>query len=214
MKSENLTGGLFPARGNPRPLSARAPKGPAFSESAEQAAFFSVLRRNEPHRPMRARDVHRKDGRVERVFEPAYGTPEYVAYLCDPLYVLTRVRHFPNGGFRHDRVAARMKLEGVRPGAFDIYLDAARRGSHGLRMEMKAGQRGELSDEQGEEREWLLREGYSPHSVWNYKEGLDVLLWYIDVSAPRIVGYPSRWERFDVPAKGGHNERCGCDLKI
>lgn len=206
----SLTGGLFDGRGRPQPLNLSRRARPAYDESAEQAAFFYVLRLNEPLRPTVLREVRRKSGGVDRVQEPAWGTPEYAAYLASPLYVLTRVRHFPNGGFRHSAVASRMKLEGVRPGAFDIYLDAARRGCHGLRIEMKAG-RGGLSAEQREEREWLVREGYSAHSVWGRREALDVLLWYLDVEPSRIKGYPSYAE----PApRGGHNGMCGCGMKI
>lgn len=60
----------------------------------------------------------------------------------------------PNGGLRTERTAGRLKAEGVRKGVPDIFLDVARGGYHGLRIELKApGGRVQPS-----QREWL--DGY------------------------------------------------------
>ena len=45
----------------------------------------------------------------------------------------------PNGGHRHPVVAARLKAEGVRAGVPDICLPVARKGYHGLFVELKFG---------------------------------------------------------------------------
>lgn len=60
----------------------------------------------------------------------------------------------PNGGLRHKAVAGRLKREGVKAGYPDVLLDVARRPWHGLRIEMKAADRGSLSAHQ---RDWIAR---------------------------------------------------------
>jgi len=43
----------------------------------------------------------------------------------------------PNGGKRHKKTAVDLKREGVKAGYPDILIDEARKGYHGLRIEMK-----------------------------------------------------------------------------
>lgn len=51
------------------------------------------------------------------------------------------MHHIPNGGKR-DKVTAkkRLKAEGVKPGVPDVFLPVARKGFHGLYIEMKWGE--------------------------------------------------------------------------
>lgn len=65
----------------------------------------------------------------------------------------------PNGGARHIAVAGKLKAEGVKRGVPDIFLPLARRGYHGLFIEMKSD-RGRTSPEQREWIEGLRRNGY------------------------------------------------------
>lgn len=44
----------------------------------------------------------------------------------------------PNGGHRHAAVAKKLKAEGVKAGVPDLHLPVARRGWHGLWIELKA----------------------------------------------------------------------------
>lgn len=44
----------------------------------------------------------------------------------------------PNGGLRDVRVARKLKLEGVKSGVPDLFLPVARRGYHGLFIELKS----------------------------------------------------------------------------
>lgn len=53
----------------------------------------------------------------------------------------------PNGGFRGIITATIMKREGQQRGVFDIKLNVARKGFHGLWLEMKA-EKGQLSEAQ------------------------------------------------------------------
>lgn len=57
----------------------------------------------------------------------------------------------PNGGARHIAVAGKLKAEGVKRGVPDIFLPLARRGYHGLFIEMKSA-KGRTSPEQ---RKWI-----------------------------------------------------------
>jgi len=43
----------------------------------------------------------------------------------------------PNGGYRTAATAGRLRGEGVKAGVFDVSLDVARHGFHGLRLELK-----------------------------------------------------------------------------
>lgn len=47
------------------------------------------------------------------------------------------VFHIPNGGSRNKIEAARLKMQGVRPGVPDLFVPVARGKYHGLFIEMK-----------------------------------------------------------------------------
>jgi len=47
------------------------------------------------------------------------------------------LHHIPNGGLRDKREGARLKASGVIAGVCDLFLPMARRGAHGLYIEMK-----------------------------------------------------------------------------
>lgn len=53
--------------------------------------------------------------------------------LIDPLLFA-----IPNGGGRSKATAGRLKAEGVKAGVSDLFLSVARKGVHGLFVEMKA----------------------------------------------------------------------------
>lgn len=84
----------------------------------------------------------------------------------------------PNGGHRHIVVAANMKKEGVKAGMPDVNLDVARRGYHGLRIEMKLKGR-PLSDAQDEKRVLLEREGFFFKRANTSGEAIDTIKWYL-----------------------------------
>lgn len=67
--------------------------------------------------------------------------------------------HVPNGGERTKSMGARLTLEGVEPGVPDLCLPVARKGWHGLWIELK-NDAGELS---GVQRTWLARLGAEGH---------------------------------------------------
>lgn len=124
------------------------------------------------------------------------------------------VYHVPNGGHRHEAVALKLRAEGVKPGIPDIHLDAARRGFHGFKCELKV-ERNKLGENQIYFRKRYIEEGFFTHSAWHYAELLAMLLWYLDIDIKKIQGLPNR-HAIIIPAQGGqHDERCGCtDFRI
>ena len=60
----------------------------------------------------------------------------------------------PNGGSRNQIEAHNLKLQGVRAGVPDLFLPVARKGKHGLYIEMKRQKGGRLSEYQ---KEWISR---------------------------------------------------------
>lgn len=73
---------------------------------------------------------------------------------------LDEIFAIPNGGKRHIATASRLKLEGVKPGIPDLFLSVARRGFHGLYIEMKS-MVGDLSPAQKKRIPKLKARGYA-----------------------------------------------------
>lgn len=97
----------------------------------------------------------------------------------------------PNGGLRSKATAGKMKGEGQKPGVCDLFLDVARHGMHGLRIELKTPRvqgipgatktvvAGSLSPEQ---KEWLAHyrtEGYETHVAYGWVEAQEIILRYL-----------------------------------
>ena len=79
----------------------------------------------------------------------------HVGYQLPPFALLA----VPNGGARDPITGSRLKAEGVRRGTPDLFLEAARGGYHGLRLEMKAID-GRESEAQQEFGRYLEKAGY------------------------------------------------------
>ena len=82
---------------------------------------------------------------------------------------LEKIFHIPNGGKRNIQTAMRLKLEGVKPGVPDLFLPVARRGYHGLFIEMKRIKGGSLSASQKDWKAWLAEE----HFAWVRANGFE-----------------------------------------
>lgn len=68
--------------------------------------------------------------------------------------------HVPNGGSRNKVEAARLKAQGVKAGVPDIFLPVARKGWHGLFIELKRLVGGKVSPEQEMMIKRLNEQGY------------------------------------------------------
>ena len=66
----------------------------------------------------------------------------------------------PNGGQRNVIVAAKLKSEGVLSGVPDLCIPIAKKGFHGLYIELKNGKAGKVSNNQLTIMEKLQSEGY------------------------------------------------------
>jgi len=73
---------------------------------------------------------------------------------------LSLIFAIPNGGQRHVGVARKLKAEGVRSGAPDLFLPVARGIYHGLFVEMKRQKGGRLSDTQKDYFPRLIQQDY------------------------------------------------------
>ena len=103
---------------------------------------------------------------------------DWARYMEGQYPELKRMHHVPNGGYRSKAEAGRFKAMGVKPGVPDIFLPTARRGFHGLYIEMKA-EDGRVSKDQ---KEWLTElssDGYACFVCYNADEAIKTIMWYI-----------------------------------
>ena len=92
---------------------------------------------------------------------------------------LRLLHHCPNGGSRNAREAHNLRMQGVKPGIPDICLPVARRGYHGLYIEMKRRKGGRLSDEQAAMLEALREQGYCAWVCKGANDAIDLITEYL-----------------------------------
>ena len=90
----------------------------------------------------------------------------------------------PNGGERGAATAARLKAEGVKSGVSDVCLPVAKRGYHGLYIEMKkpaseGKAAGKESKEQKEFGEFLTNNGYIYRCCLDWQTAAETISWYM-----------------------------------
>lgn len=83
--------------------------------------------------------------------------------------------HVPNGGSRNRIEAARLKAQGVKPGVPDIFLPVARKGRHGLFIELKRKVGGQVSPEQNKMLGELNRQGFMAVVCKGWNAAADVI---------------------------------------
>lgn len=99
---------------------------------------------------------------------------------------LARLFHVPNGGQRHAVVAAKLKLQGVKPGVPDLCLPVPRFGCPGLWIEMKTAV-GRVSKCQQDWIEYLKGAGYRVEVCRSFDEARDALVEYLN---PKVTFSP------------------------
>lgn len=87
--------------------------------------------------------------------------------------------HPPNGGTRIKREAYRLKQMGVMPGVPDIVICKARRGFHGLYIELKRVEGGTLSPAQVYWLAELTKEGYLARRANGFLHAKRMVEWYL-----------------------------------
>ncbi len=106
---------------------------------------------------------------------------KWVRTVRDIFPVLKLLYAVPNGGDRNLRVARKLKAEGVLAGVADLCLPAARRGYHGLYLEMKS-EEGVATIEQRAFLHGVLGEGYCAVIAHGVDEAIATLEWYLGVT--------------------------------
>lgn len=96
---------------------------------------------------------------------------EYCAYRNIPIFAI------PNGGSRNYYEAVNLKRQGVKAGVPDLCVPVARRGYHGLYIEMKYG-KNTTTPAQDDWLNLLNREGYLAKVCYGYLEAVDLLKYY------------------------------------
>lgn len=99
------------------------------------------------------------------------------APTCPELELLYAV---PNGAYKSKVAAAKFKREGLKSGVPDLVLPVARKGYHGLYIEMK-GPTGRISKTQ---KWWIARlseQGYLTSVCWTDTEAIGVLKEYLEI---------------------------------
>lgn len=87
----------------------------------------------------------------------------------------------PNGGQRHQYVAAKLKAEGVKSGVPDLFLPVARGGFYGLWIELKRADK--TNHATTNQLTWiaaLLQRGYQCHICYGCNEAIERIKEYLD----------------------------------
>jgi len=87
--------------------------------------------------------------------------------------------HTPNGGHRSKSEAVRFRRLGVHPGVSDLFLPVARKGYHGLWIEMKRKKGGRLSPDQKQWLEDMTSNGYLALRADGADEAIGILEEYL-----------------------------------
>jgi len=82
------------------------------------------------------------------------------------------------------RIINHMKAEGMRKGVPDLSLPLARRGFHGMYIEMKA-ENGKLTPEQKDFMAYAEAAGYLDSVCFSADDAIDQLKWYIGINEIR-----------------------------
>lgn len=92
-----------------------------------------------------------------------------------PVFALFAI---PNGGARHVATAVKLKREGVRKGVADLHLLAARKGYHGLFLELKWN-KNKQSIEQKEFEAYCLANGYLYKTAYTLEVAIVIIQDYL-----------------------------------
>lgn len=101
---------------------------------------------------------------------------EVMAYKYPELNLMY---HIPNEGKRSFAQANRLKSEGMKSGVPDIFLPVARKGYHGLFLEMKRTKGGQVSDAQKAWISALREQGYFVAVGHGCTEASELILIYL-----------------------------------
>lgn len=101
---------------------------------------------------------------------------------------LALLHAIPNGGSRHPVEAMHLKAQGVKAGIPDIFLPVARRGFHGLYIEMKRRKGGRVSVEQKRMILALNEQGYKAVVCAGWEQAKAHIEWYLRTVGEKTDG--------------------------
>lgn len=104
---------------------------------------------------------------------------EWIRYAARKYPELELCFHIPNGGSRNSREAKNLKAQGVKPGIPDICLPVARKGYHGLYIEMKRRKGGRISEDQGTVLGLLREQGYCAWVCKGANDAIELITEYL-----------------------------------
>lgn len=104
---------------------------------------------------------------------------QWAAWASGKYPELETIYHIPNEGKRSLATGSKLKAEGLKAGFPDIGLPVAKRGYHGLYIEMKS-QKGRMSPEQKEWQKRLTKYGNLSIVCYGFEEARDAILWYLE----------------------------------
>lgn len=111
---------------------------------------------------------------------------QWATFMSGRYPELRYLYHIPNGGSRNKKEAVNLKRQGVRAGVPDLDLPVARKGYHGLRIEMKYGSNRPTK----EQREWLgflKKQGYATAVCYSWQDAVSVICRYLDIRESGIT---------------------------
>lgn len=103
---------------------------------------------------------------------------EWAALMEAKVPELRLMYHVPNGGSRNSLEAANLKRQGVKAGVPDVCLPVARGNSHGLYIEMKAGDNKPTE----KQKEWLTaleKQGYATAVCYSWEDAVNIITNYL-----------------------------------
>lgn len=104
---------------------------------------------------------------------------QWAAYQLGTMPELELMHHIPNGGSRNKIEAARLKAQGVKSGVPDIFLPVARKGFHGLYIELKRKKSGVVSESQSKWLGALMEQGYMTAVCYGAEQAINVIKEYL-----------------------------------
>lgn len=99
---------------------------------------------------------------------------------CDQHPIAKHIFAIPNGSHKSPAAANKFKREGLRSGYPDLGLDVARRGYHGLRIELKRTKGSVTSDVQRIWGNFLRSQGYFWVLCFGAEDAISVIDWYLE----------------------------------
>jgi hypothetical protein len=103
----------------------------------------------------------------------------WAAYNLNKYPELKWLHHSPNGGFRNQREAAKLKAMGVKQGFQDLILIVRRKQYNGLAIELKKLKGSVISSEQEDWKNHLSSEGYYATVCYGWIEAVAVIETYL-----------------------------------